>query len=115
MNQNKVPFKLWNNETKINFLQRRIIVHSIIYYNMNASCIEDKQFDKESKMLVALQNDAPIEVLQKTELFYVMKDFDGSTGFDLYDRLTPEDKEKYSRIAKCVHAYWCADKANKGR
>ena len=98
---NKLPFNYWSNKMKISYLQRRIIVHSIIYYVLNESVISDKEFDELSKQLVKLQNKNKNNFIE-SEYYYCMFDFDGSTGFHLYDRLIDVDKEKLMRISKNV-------------
>lgn len=40
--------------------------------------------------------------MAKTEYGYVFYDFDGSTGFDLINRLNKADREKIERIATYV-------------
>ncbi len=48
-----------------------------------------------------LKNENP-EEYEKSQYFYCMKDFDGSTGFDLYDRLNNHDKQYLQQIANTV-------------
>ena len=86
---------------KISYLQRRIIIHSILYYELNESVIPDKQFDEEARQLVALQKQNKKD-LNKTEYYYCMKDFDGSTGFDLFNRLKEVDRIYLTHLAKYV-------------
>ena len=42
------------------------------------------------------------EELETTDYWYCMYDFDGSTGFHLYDRLTKYDKRYLTKIAQYV-------------
>lgn len=86
---------------KISTIQRYIIVHSILYYVMNKSVISDKKFDEVAKELVALKKQEQ-EAYKQSDYYYCMYDFDGSTGFDLYDRLNECDKEYLSFIAQAV-------------
>lgn len=86
---------------KISTIQRYIIVHSILYYAMNKSVISDKKFDEVAKELVALKKQEQ-EAYKQSDYYYCMYDFDGSTGFDLYDRLNECDKEYLSFIAQAV-------------
>jgi hypothetical protein len=68
----------------INRRHRQIMVHSVLYYRMNESLIDDFTFDKWCNELVKLQLDHPEEA--KTAPFSEkFKDFDGSTGFHLCD------------------------------
>ena len=47
----QMPFVYWNEPTKISYLQRQVIVHSLIYYELNESVISDKEFDDLSRQL----------------------------------------------------------------
>ena len=99
---NKCPSLYWSDETKISYLQRRIIVYSIMYYELNESCISDREYDSISKQLVELQNKADRKEFERSMYYYAMYDFDGSTGFDIPSRLTKKDKEYLTRIAKML-------------
>lgn len=88
-NVQKFP-RRWDLKTKIEYLQRKIIVSSILYYELNNSPISDKEYDALSKQLVELMTDYPD--IENTQYGYCMSDFDGSTGFDLYYRLTEKDR-----------------------
>ena len=94
----------WDNLTKINFLQRKIIINSILYYELNTSKISDKDFDEISKYLVGLHKEysKSHSVEHDTQYGYVFYDFDGSTGFLLYHRLNEQDKEYLMKIAKLI-------------
>lgn len=102
LNLDVLPVKYWDMTTIISWLQRRIIVYSIMYYEMSESCISDKSFDELSHQLVELMNSNPQEVLEQTTYWYAMYDFDGSTGFDIPDRLTKSDREYLTTIASHV-------------
>lgn len=99
---NKMPFKLWDDSTKISFLQRVVLVHSILYYELNTTVISDLEFDLLSKQLLHLQSKAKEEELEKSQYYYVFYDFDGNTGFDLWHRLKDSDKEYLLSISKQV-------------
>lgn len=71
---------------------------------MDASVISDEQFDQLSKQLVELRDQMIEEEYQKTAYYYCFKDFDGSTGFDLPDRLSQSDKKYLTAIANLVLA-----------
>jgi len=86
---------------KMSALQRFLIVHSILYYYFNESVISDKKYDKYSRLLVELKKQNKSEY-KETDYYYCMKDFDGSTGFDLYDRLNNHDREYLTKIANSV-------------
>lgn len=86
----------WNKITCINYLQRKIILNAIAYYELNTNRLTDKQYDELSRQLVELQKDIDIN---DTQYGYVMYDFDGTTGFDLYERLNDYDKKYLVSIA----------------
>lgn len=99
---NKMPFKLWDDSTKISFLQRVVLIHSILYYELNTTVISDSDFDLLSKQLLHLQNRANKDELKKSQYYYVFYDFDGNTGFDLWYRLKVSDRDYLLNIAKQV-------------
>lgn len=101
MDLNKLPIEYWDEKTKIEYIQRRILVYSIAYYELNDNIVSDKYYDELSKQLVVLQNKNQ-SVVKETQYGYVFKDFDGSTGFDLYHRLNKDDKDYLMTITKMV-------------
>lgn len=83
----------------INFLQRGIIVHSYLYYELDSSIISDKEFDVKSRELVALKNNYP-DLWMASEYYYIFGDeYTGATGFHLYHGLTKLQQEKIRAIA----------------
>ena len=88
----------WDKITCINYLQRKIILNAIAYYELDTSQLSDREYDELSKQLVEMQKDVDIT---KTQYGYIMYDFDGTTGFDLYHRLNEHDKEYLMKIACC--------------
>lgn len=101
-----MPAKYWSNTTKASYLQRRIIVYSIMYYENNESCVSDHFYDSISHQLVRLMAESTPEEMERTRYWYAMHDFDGSTGFDIPSRLTAEDKMHLQHIARNVHHQW---------
>lgn len=97
-----MPSIYWTDSAKISYLQRRIIIYSIMYYELNQSCISDKQYDEISKQLVKLQNTSDFESLKQSQYYYAMYDFDGTTGFDLPSRLNAKDKDYLYHLAKHI-------------
>ena len=91
--------KLTNLE-RCSFLQRKIIINSIIYYELNESLMSDQKFDKMCRSL--LKGIQHTKNYQRSDYFYVFYDFDGSTGFHLYHRLEDDDKEYLMHLAKHV-------------
>lgn len=83
----------WDTVTKLNYLQRRIIVASIMYYEFNDSVIADTDYDELVRQYMRMVNNVPREVMAMTTYFYVMSSFDGSTGYHLYKGLRFDDRE----------------------
>ena len=102
---NKMPMVYWSAKTKMSLLQRRIIVYSIMYYQKSQSCVSDRYYDAISRQLCILAKQNP-EEYKHTEYYYAMYDFDGTTGFDIPDRLNKNDLEKLTRIANVVLSQW---------
>lgn len=96
-----MKFKEMSPQDKVDFAARYIIVHSIIYYEMDESVISDKKFDKKAQALARLINKYPEEV-KNSEYFQVIHDFDGSTGFHLYSRLKKSQRRYLKQIARHV-------------
>lgn len=105
----KCPACYWSDSAKMSYLQRRIIVYSIMYYEHDDSCVSDKYYDGISRQLVELMEKSSWEEFRKTTYYYCMYDFDGSTGFHLYNRLTKYDKDYLTNIADHVHELWKKD------
>lgn len=83
---------------KINFLERSIIIASIAYYDLDYNIMSDYKYDGISKQLVELYKEKDYNV-NEDMYHYCFYDFDGTTGFDLRDRLTPKDNDYLSNIA----------------
>lgn len=77
----------------IDFLQRFIILHSYIYYELDNNYISDMEYDKKSKELVKYKSEYPD--LWKNSMYYKQfgDDYNGATGFTLYHDLDDEQKK----------------------
>lgn len=77
----------------IDFLQRFIILHSYIYYELDANIISDKQYDEKAKELVKYKNEYP--ELWKQSMYYKQfgDEYNGATGFTLYHDLDEHQKQ----------------------
>ena len=90
----------WTEKMKIEFLQRVILIHSYLYYEKDNPVWSDRQFDEASKQLEELQYEHDRNAIRyNTQYGYAFYDFDGSTGFHLWDRLKRKDKEMVKGIA----------------
>lgn len=102
-----------SNLERCSVIQRKILLHSILYYELDKTIISDQQFDKLCKKL--LTGIKHTKDYQKSDYFYVFYDFDGSTGFDLYDRLEDDDKEYLTHIAKNMYSLYMGANGKKKR
>lgn len=77
----------------IDFLQRFIILHSYIYYELNSNLISDKQYDEKARELTDYKNRYP--ELWKQSMYHMQfgDDYNGATGFTLYHDLDEHQKE----------------------
>lgn len=98
---NYVKFKnpYLSDVSKVSYLQRMVLIHSYLYYEMDTSVITDKQFDDICKQLCTMYDGLSVDKKQQTEYYKVFYDFDGSTGFHLFSRLDDEQKEVIEIIA----------------
>lgn len=82
---------------RVNFLQRVVIIHSILYYEYDSTINNNKWFDDIARQLVkeTLWLDHP----ERSMYYYCMYDFDGTTGFHIIDRLNEQDKEYLTHLA----------------
>ena len=111
----KMPCVYWSDSTKVSYLQRRIIVYSIMYYEHDESCVTDAYYDSLSRQLVELQKACDTKEFKKSAYYYAMYDFDGSTGFDIPSRLTKHDREYLTNIASHVYNQWKDSTTSKER
>lgn len=98
---------------KVEALQRYVLVHSVLYYEMDTSVISDKRFDKVSRLLADKIQKFGSKKISATQYGYVFKDFDGSTGFDLPDRLNDRDRDHIRQIATYVLRWYKLKKGGK--
>lgn len=103
---NKYPTFYWSNKTKLEYLQRRIIIYSIMYYEYDESCVSDEYYNTLSQTLLKMFSEVNRDIIKKTAYYYCFKDFDGSTGFDLYSRLNKKDKEYLTQLSNNIYKKW---------
>lgn len=83
----------------INYLQRFIILHSYIYYELDDNVISDKEYDAKARELVRYKNEVP-ELWKNSEYYQQFgDDYSGATGFTLYHDLNERQKEIIRSIA----------------
>lgn len=67
---------------RIKMLRLSLMVHSVIYYDLNDNIITDSEWTRRAKELVELQTKHP-DIAASVKFHELYKDFDGSTGFHL--------------------------------
>lgn len=74
----------YDNDIAAKIQQRRyqILVHSLIYYELDINIVSDHKWSEWALELVSLQKQYP-DIANKVLFADAFKDFDGSTGFDL--------------------------------
>jgi NAD-dependent DNA ligase len=89
----------------IDILQRKIIIHSYIYYYLNDNVISDREYDTLSRTLTNYKNTYP--ELWKNSMYYKQfgDDYNGSTGFDLWDSLDDHQKKIILSIVEARPKY----------
>jgi NAD-dependent DNA ligase len=88
----------WSNKTKIELLQRWILTHSFLYYELNYTIVSDERFDQNSQQLARAKEKFP-KSWKESKYSYAMQDFDGSTGFGYVQQLDPEHRGAIERDA----------------
>ena len=101
-NFNEMPFIYWSNTTKLSYIQRHILIHSVIYYVRDTQVIPDLIFDDLMSKYMDVKSNCLKSEIRASQYYYCFKDFDGTTGFDLYERLKEEDKRRLDCIATNV-------------
>lgn len=77
------------NQKVLELIKRRrfqLALHSTVYYVYDSNIISDSEYDRLSEELVKLQREYP-EESKEAPLYEAFKDYDGSTGFHLTNRL----------------------------
>lgn len=101
------PIKL--NEDIVCLIKRRwlqIWVHSFIYYKMGTSIISDTMWDKLAKELVELKDKYPNEA-KSIKHYDIFADFDGSTGFIIASKATPNLIKKAKQLVEYKEKHKC--------
>ena len=95
-------FGVLNLKEYVDYLQRYIIVHSYIYYEMNNNVISDTEYDKKSKELLDLKNCYPD--IWKNSMYYKQfgDEYTGVTGFTLYHDLDDKQKDVIRSIVSMI-------------
>lgn len=85
----------------IDWLCRKIIIHSIIYYDYNENIISDTDYDKCCKQLYSLIQDNQ-NLIQNCYYYTILKDYSPATGFDLKYRLEDKHRKYLEHLASVI-------------
>lgn len=96
-------FEDFNPLEQINWLQRYIIVHSYIYYQLNDNFISDHVYDARSKQLVELKERHPKEWRRSQYYRQFGKDYNGATGMGLVESLSDRDMNTINAIVNGMY------------
>lgn len=80
----------WSDLDKINWLERRILIASIVYYEMDDNLISDDKYEKLNSDLLELMGSVEFRI---STYHYVFKDYTGDTGMHLKDALREDDRK----------------------
>ena len=80
--QNLVPADVEWVKERIEYLRKKLLVHSIIYYRLNENLIPDEKWAEWALELEQLTQEYP-RIAQNAFLAEGFKDFDHSTGYNL--------------------------------
>lgn len=93
----------WTDKLQIDFLQRVILIHSYLYYEKDCPVWSDRKYDEVAKQLTNMQKEYDRNAIKhNTQYGYASYDFDGTTGFDLWNRLKQKDKQRIRSIAEGI-------------
>ena len=85
-------------QEKIETLQRWILVHSYIYYEMDTNVVSDHVYNSNTQQLLKFRKDYP-EVYEQSRYYPYFDDFESGTGFDLMYRVK-DDPELHVKIRR---------------
>lgn len=80
--QNLAPADVEWIKERIEYLRKKLLVHSIIYYRLNENLISDEKWAEWALELEQLTKEYP-HIAQNAFLAEEFKDFDHSTGYNL--------------------------------
>lgn len=90
----------WATLDKIDFLQRFILVHSALYYEMNCNIIDDHAYDLNARLLERLMKECNDK--EFSQYYYAFDDFSSASGFDLLYKLKDKDKDFILNLARII-------------
>lgn len=85
--------------TRIQLLQRWVLVQSFIYYILNDNIVSDSDYDENVRQLFDLRESFPNEWQRSSYRLYFRNFEPGCTsGFELIDKVRKTDQELYRHL-----------------
>ena len=91
----------FDNITKMNLLERWILIHCILYYDMDEAFIGDAEFDGNMKQLAKAIDRLP-NAFKYTRYYEIFKDFTPSSGYYLVPKLKESSHIHYAYLLTIV-------------
>lgn len=88
----------WDEVTCVSHMQRKILLCSIAYYEFDESPVDDFTYDRWAHQLADMMQKCTD--VDKSRYYYAFYDYNGSTGYFLYSRLTEEDRNQLVRMVQ---------------
>lgn len=89
----------WDAKTRIELLERWVLVQSCAYYEMNENIVSDFDYDANVKFLFELMKDFPDDHHNSRYYLYFSKFEPGCTsGFELINKVKKQDSTLYGMI-----------------
>lgn len=89
----------WDVKTRIELLERWILVQSYAYYELNDNIASDFEYDDNAKQLIKLISENPEDHYNSRYYSYFSKYEPGCTsGFELLGKVKKKDKTLYNII-----------------
>jgi NAD-dependent DNA ligase len=80
----------WSVKQKIEMLEKWLIIHSILYYELNTNIVSDYTFDMNARQLLEYKKQYP-DIFKQSKWYYIFKDFKTS-GFYIFKKLKREEQ-----------------------
>jgi len=93
----------WSIKQKIEMLEKWLIIHSIIYYELNTNIVSDYMFDMNAKQLLEYKKQY-LDIFKQSKWYYIFKDF-RTSGFYIFKKLKKEEQIKLLNEAQFLLKY----------
>lgn len=89
----------WDKKTRIELLQRWILVQSFVYYILNENIVPDYEYDKNVLELFALRESDP-NAWRNSQYYLYFREYEPgcTSGFELLGKAYENDQALYRRL-----------------